>query len=153
MTRIFVPQPIPETAAAQLEKLGEVTTYPHTDHQIPKDELLQSVRDKEILFAVGEVPYDAAVFEAANALKFVGAMHGSATFVDFAAATARNIPVAGNPKLTARTTAEFTFAGGRHVSAGRKLASKSVHGVHGDPALWQNPGHRGHGPNRPIGGL
>jgi glyoxylate reductase len=110
MTRIFVPQPIPETAAAQLEKLGDVTTYPHTDHQIPKDELLQSVRDKEILFAVGEVPYDAAVFEAANALKFVGAMHGSATFVDFAAATARNIPVAGNPKLTARTTAEFTFA-------------------------------------------
>ncbi|MGY8991295.1 MAG: NAD(P)-dependent oxidoreductase, partial [Rhodospirillales bacterium] len=69
-----------------------------------------SVRDKEILYAVGEVPYDAEVIETANALKFIGAMHGSAKFVDFAAATKKNVPVAGNPKLTARTTAEFTFA-------------------------------------------
>ncbi|MEL0107889.1 MAG: D-glycerate dehydrogenase [Rhodospirillaceae bacterium] len=110
MTRIFVPQPIPEAAAAKLETLGEVTTYPHTDHQIPKDVLLENVRDKEILYAVGEVPYDAEVIEAANALQFVGAMHGSAKFVDFAACTKKNVPVAGNPKLTARTTAEFTFA-------------------------------------------
>lgn len=87
MTRIFVPQPIPEVAAARLETLGEVTTYPHTDHQIPKDILLESVLDKEILYAVGEVPYDAEVIETANALKFIGAMHGSAKFVDFAAAT------------------------------------------------------------------
>ncbi len=110
MTRIFVPQPIPEVAAARLEELGEVSTYPYTDHQIPKDILLESVRDKEVLYAVGEVPYDAEVIEAANALQFIGAMHGSAKFVDFAAATKKNVPVAGNPKLTAKTTAEFTFA-------------------------------------------
>lgn len=110
MTRIFVPQPIPEVAAARLQTLGEVTTYPHTDHQIPKDILLESVRDKEVLYAVGEVPYDAEVIEAANALQFIGAMNGSAKFVDFAAASKKNVPVAGNPKLTARTTAEFTFA-------------------------------------------
>ncbi len=110
MTRIFVPQPIPEVAAARLETLGEVSTYPYTDHQIPKDILLESVRDKEVLFAVGEVPYDAEVIEAANALQFIGAMHGSAKFVDFAAATKKNVPVAGNPKLTAKTAAEFSFA-------------------------------------------
>jgi glyoxylate reductase len=110
MTRIFVPQPIPPIAAAQLEKLGEVTTYPHIDRQIPRDELLAGVKDKEVLYAAGEVPYDEEVIEAANALKFIGAMHGSAPFVDKAAATRRNIPVAGNPKITVRTTAEFTFA-------------------------------------------
>lgn len=110
MTKIFVPQPIPEAAAARLAELGEVTTYPHTDRQIPKAELIEAVRDKDVLYAAGEVPYDAEVIEAAKELKFIGAMHGSAKFVDFAAATAKNVPVAGNPKLTAKTTAEFTFA-------------------------------------------
>ncbi|MBT3766748.1 MAG: D-glycerate dehydrogenase [Rhodospirillales bacterium] len=110
MTKIYVPQPIPEVAAAKLATLGEVTTYPHVDHQIPEDKLIEAVRDQDILFAVGEVPYNAAVINAAKDLQFIGAMHGSAKFVDFAAATAKNVPVAGNPKLTARTTAEFTFA-------------------------------------------
>ena len=33
MTKIFVPQPIPEVAAARPTKLGDVTTYPHVDRQ------------------------------------------------------------------------------------------------------------------------
>ena len=110
MTKILVPQPIPEAAAELLHELGDVTIYPHVDQQIPKAELLEAVRDKNILYAVGEVPYDAELIEAATELQFIAAMHASAKFVDFAAATAKGVPVAGNPKLTAKTTAEFTFA-------------------------------------------
>ena len=110
MTRILVPQPIPEAAAELLQELGEVTIYPHVDRQIPRAELLEAVRDKNILYAVGEVPYDAELIEAAKELQFIAAMHASAKFVDFAAATAKGVPVAGNPKLTAKTAAEFTFA-------------------------------------------
>jgi glyoxylate reductase len=110
MVNIYVPQPIPEVAAAKLSTLGNVTTYPHVDRQIPLGELIEAVRNQHILFAVGEVPYTKEVIDAATGLQFIGAMHGSAKFVDFAAATARNVPVAGNPKLTARTAAEFTFA-------------------------------------------
>jgi lactate dehydrogenase-like 2-hydroxyacid dehydrogenase len=80
------------------------------DRQIPKAELLEVVHDKKILYAVGEVPYDAQLINAATELQFISAMHGSAKFVDFAAATAKGVPVAGNPKLTAKTAAEFTFA-------------------------------------------
>jgi len=87
-----------------------VTIYPHVDRQIPKAELLEVVHDKKILYAVGEVPYDAQLINAATELQFISAMHGSAKFVDFAAATAKGVPVAGNPKLTAKTAAEFTFA-------------------------------------------
>ena len=58
MTRIFVPQPIPEVAAAELDKLGEVTTYPHVDRMIPESELLEAVRDKHILFGIGEIPFN-----------------------------------------------------------------------------------------------
>ena len=110
MVNIYVPQPIPEVAATKLSTLGNVTTYPHVDRQIPLGELIEAVRNQHILFAVGEVPYTKEVIDAAIDLQFIGAMHGSAKFVDFAAATARNVPVAGNPKLTAKTAAEFTFA-------------------------------------------
>ncbi|HIM77470.1 MAG TPA: D-glycerate dehydrogenase [Rhodospirillales bacterium] len=111
MTKILVPQPIPEAAAKLLQELGEVTIYPHVDRQIPRAELLEAVRDKNILYAVGEVPYDAELIEAATELQFIAAMHASAKFVDFAAATAKNVPVAGIPSVgLAKTTAEFTFA-------------------------------------------
>ena len=56
MTKIFAPQPIPEVAASRLNDLGDVTIYPHVDRQIPYDEMLKTVADKQILFAVGEVP-------------------------------------------------------------------------------------------------
>jgi lactate dehydrogenase-like 2-hydroxyacid dehydrogenase len=94
-----------------MKKLGEVTVFPRLDRQIKKEELLEAVRDENILFAVGDIPFDAAVIDAANGLKFISAMHGAATFVDFAAATRRNVPVAGIPyRILLETTAEFTFA-------------------------------------------
>jgi phosphoglycerate dehydrogenase-like enzyme len=111
MTKIFVPQPIPEAAVARLEELGEVSIYPHVDRMIPREELLEAVRDKHVLFAIGEIPFDESLIEAAEQLKLIAAMHGSAIFVDFAAATRRNIPVTGLPYgMITKTTAEFTFA-------------------------------------------
>ncbi len=110
MTRIYVPQPIPEAAASELNKLGEVTTYPHIDRLIPEPELLEAVRDQHILFGIGEVPFNERVIDAAKELKFISVMHGTASFIDFAAATRRNIPVAGQKSMTLKTTAEFTFA-------------------------------------------
>ncbi len=111
MTKIFVPQPIPQAAVARLEELGEVSIYPHVDRMIPREELLEAVRDKHVLFAIGEIPFDESLIEAAEQLKLIAAMHGSAIFVDFAAATRRNIPVTGLPYgMITKTTAEFTFA-------------------------------------------
>ena len=65
MTKIFVPQPIPQAAVARLEPLGEVAIYPHVDRMIPRDELLEAVRDKHVLFAIGEIPFDEALIESA----------------------------------------------------------------------------------------
>lgn len=111
MTKIYVPQPIPEVGVERMKKLGEVTVFPHLDRQITKEELVEAVRDQDILFAVGDIPYDAAVIDAAKNLKFISAMHGAAKFVDFDAATRRNVPVAGIPyRILLETTAEFTFA-------------------------------------------
>ena len=111
MTKIFVPQPIPEVAVARLEKLGDVTIYPHVDRLMPHGEMLEAVRDKDIFYALGEIPYNEDLIAAAADLQFIAAMHGSAKFVDIPAATRRKIPVAGIPYgMITKTTAEFTFA-------------------------------------------
>ena len=162
MTRIFVPQPIPEAAAAKLDTLGEVTTYPHVDRMIPESELLEAVRDKHILFGIGEIPFNERVFEAAKELQFVSVMHGSAKFIDFAAATRHNIPVSGQKSMTQKTTAEFTFAllmatgvaiaGGGYVPPRGPLAAESVDGFHGYAPLRQDARDRRDGPDRATGG-
>ena len=105
MTRIFVPQPIPEVAAAKLDTLGEVTTYPHVDRMIPEAELLEAVRDKHILFGIGEIPFDERVFDAAKELQFVSVMHGSARFIDFCSGDAPQPSGFGAKKHDPETTA------------------------------------------------
>ena len=110
MTRIFVPQPIPEDALERLESLGEVTVFPHVDRRISEQELLKSVAGHEVLYALGEIPYDQAVIDAATDLRLIAAMHVSAKFVDIPYATQRGIPVTGIPNMIATTTAELTFA-------------------------------------------
>lgn len=109
--RAFVPQPIPDIALKRLREICEVDLYPRVDNRITRQEVLERVRDKEILFALGEIPFDREVLEAANALKMIAAMHISAWFVDQEAASERRIPVSGVPNgELARTTAELTFA-------------------------------------------
>ena len=108
--KMFIPQPIPQAAVDRLEDLVDLTIYPHTDRQMPRDEMLEVVKDKEILYALGEIEYDAQVIEAAEELKLIAAMHVRAPFVDKKAATARGIPVTLIPNTIARTTAEFTFS-------------------------------------------
>jgi len=106
---IFIPQPIPETALARLEEIGDVTLFSSLDRRITPEEVLESVPDKEILFALGSIPYDDAVIDAATRLQLIAAMHPAAPFVDVAAATRRKILVTGIPNTLADTTAEFTF--------------------------------------------
>ncbi|HEY5889610.1 MAG TPA: NAD(P)-dependent oxidoreductase, partial [Acidimicrobiia bacterium] len=110
MTKIFVPQLIPEIAFEKLEKLGDVTVYKGTDGPMPHDEVVAAVGDKDILYAMAEIDFDEEVIDAAKNLKLVAAMHMKATFVDQKACTLRGVPVSGLPNVISKTAAEFTFA-------------------------------------------
>lgn len=111
MTITYVPQPIPEPALRRLRTLGDVSMFPHLDRVVSRQELLQAVAGADVLFALGNVAYDAEVLAAAGRLRMIAAMHPSAPFVDKQAAARRGIPVTGitNDRL-AETTAEFTMA-------------------------------------------
>jgi lactate dehydrogenase-like 2-hydroxyacid dehydrogenase len=108
--RIFIPQPIPLDALDRLRRIGEVDLFDHHDRRITREEVLEGVSGKEILYAMGDIPYDKEVIAAAADLRLIAAMHVAATFVDIPAATRRGIPVTGVPNTLAETTGEFTFA-------------------------------------------
>jgi glyoxylate reductase len=108
--KLFIPQPIPEAAISRLAQRCDVTMYPHVDRRMPYDEVMAAVHDQDILYALGEIPYDASIIDAAVNLKLIAAMHASAKFVDREAASKRGIPITLIPNRIAKTTAEFTFA-------------------------------------------
>jgi glyoxylate reductase len=110
--KLYIPQPVAPTAMARLDQNPDldVEIFPHTDRQVTKQELLEAVKDASILWALGEIPFDADVIAAAERLEFIAAMHTRASFVDIAAATARDIPVSGTTALNRTSVAELTMA-------------------------------------------
>lgn len=110
MTRIFVPQPIPEVALQRLRKLGDVIVFPHLDRTIDRPELLEAVEEAEILVAVGSTVYDREMIDAAPRLRMIAAMQTSTRLVDIDRAAERSVAVTVIPNLLASTTAEYTFA-------------------------------------------
>ena len=108
---VFIPQPIPEVAVDRLKQIAEVQVFPHMDRVIGRDELLKSVKGKNFLYAMAEIPFPAEVIDAALPdLKGIAAMYIFPKFVDIKAATQRRIPVTGIPNMLVETTAELTFA-------------------------------------------
>ncbi len=109
--KVFIPQPIPEVAVDRLKQAAEVEIFPYVDRVISPGELLKSVKGKNYLYALGEIPYTAEVMATAlPSLKGIAAMYIFPKFVDIKAATERGIPVTGIPNMLVETTAELTFA-------------------------------------------
>src|SRR4030042_960893 len=109
--KVFIPQPIPEVALNRLKKVAEVEVFPYVDRMISPEELLKAVKEKNYLYALGEIPYTAEVIDTAlPSLKGIAAMYIFPTFVDIKTATERGIPVTGIPNMLVETTAELTFA-------------------------------------------
>jgi glyoxylate reductase len=109
--KVFIPQPIPEVALNRLRDLAEVEVFPHVDRTIDHGELLNAVRGKNYLYALGEIQYNEEVIDAASpGLKGIAAMYIFPKFVDIKAATKRGIQVTGIPNMIVETTAELTFA-------------------------------------------
>jgi lactate dehydrogenase-like 2-hydroxyacid dehydrogenase len=63
--KIFIPQPMSEVAVDRLKKLADVEIYPCVDRIISREELLKGVKEKNYLYALGEIPYTAEVIDAA----------------------------------------------------------------------------------------
>ena len=144
--RIFVTQPVAESALKRLRALGSVRVFPDDSRIIPHRTLIAAARKADILFCLLHDRIDRAVIAANPKLRHVAAQSISPSNIDVAAATARGIPVTVVPPVTTEATADLTFGlmlavarrmmeGDRLVRAGkfpggqsRHLLGASVHG-------------------------
>ncbi len=108
--RIFVTQPIAESAIKRLKALGSVKIFPDDSRIIPHARLVAAVKRADILFCLLHDKIDRAVIAANPKLKHVAAQSISPSNIDVAEATKRGIPVTVVPPVTTEATADMTFA-------------------------------------------
>jgi glyoxylate reductase len=146
MVRVFVTQPVAESALTRLRTIAEVTVNPDASRVIGRETLIAGTRACDILFSLLHDPVDREVIAANPALRAIASMSITPDNIDVAAATARRIAVTVVPALAVESTADMHFAlllavarrlveGDRAVRAGIFPGSQSNHllgaGVHG----------------------
>jgi glyoxylate reductase len=120
VTRIFVTQPVAESALVRLRKHAQVRVNPDDSRIIAKGALIAAVKKCDILFCLLHDRIDRAVIAANPKLRMIAAQSISPSNVDVAAATARRIPVTVVPPVTTEATADLTF--GLMLAVARRMA-------------------------------
>jgi glyoxylate reductase len=136
--RIFVTQPVADSALKRLRKVAGVEVNPDSSRIIGRPLLMAGVRRSDILFCLLHDRIDRAVIDANPTLRMIAAQSISPSNIDVAAATARRIPVTVVPAVTTEATADLNFGlmlavarrileGDRMVRAGKFPGAQSRH--------------------------
>jgi glyoxylate reductase len=123
--RIFVTQPVADSALKRLRALGTVKVFADDSRIIPHRTLVAAVTKADILFCLLHDKIDRAVIAANPKLRLVAAQSITPSNIDVVAATERGIPVTVTAAVTTEATADLTFglmlAVARRMVAGDKL--------------------------------
>jgi glyoxylate reductase len=124
VARVLLTRRIPSSVLALLESRHTVDLYTG-DGAIPRDELVRRVADKDALLCVLTDRIDAAVVEAAPALKVVANIAVGYENIDVPSVRARGIAVTNTPDVLTEAVAEFTWGLilgiARRISEGDRL--------------------------------
>ena len=110
-TRLFVTRALPPAVMDALEALpnAEVRVNPH-DRVLTRAELLQGVRDCDLLLCQLTDRIDREVLEANPNLKLVANYAVGYDNGDLREATSRRVPVTNTPGVLTNSTADLTWA-------------------------------------------
>lgn len=136
--RIFITQPVAESAVARLRAVADVELNPDTLHIATKAELLEKIPQLDILFCLLHDKVDRDIIAAGKRLRAIASMKITPSDIDVAAATARRIPVTVIAPIVTEATADIHFAlllavarrvveGDRLVRAGIFPGAQSAH--------------------------
>jgi glyoxylate reductase len=129
--RVFVTQPIAESALDRLRDVADVEVNPDDSRVLDKGQLIDAVKRCDILVSLLHDTVDAEVFAANPHLKAVSSMNITADRIDVAAATARGIPVTNIPAMVNDATADIAFglllAVARNIALGDKLFRSGIY--------------------------
>lgn len=136
--RIFVTQPVAESAIERLRGFADVTVNPDSSRILAKGRLCAALRKHDLLFALLHDTVDRDVLAANPKLRAVASMCTTPDRIDVAEATRRGIPVTVIPPVVHEATADLAFAlilaaarriveGHELVRAGGFPGSQSLH--------------------------
>ena len=129
--RVFVTQPIAESALERLRAVADVEVNPDGSRVLDKAALIEAVRRCDILISLLHDTIDADVLDANPGLKAVSSMNITQDRIDLAAATRRGIPVTNIPAIVTDATADLAFglllAVARNIALGDKLFRAGIY--------------------------
>ena len=129
--RVFVTQPIAESALARLRAVADVEVNPDSSRVLPKDDLIAAVKRADILISLLHDTVDRDVLTANPKLKAVSSMNITQDRIDLAAATELGIPVTNIPAIVTDATADIAFglllAAARNIALGDRLFRQGVY--------------------------
>jgi glyoxylate reductase len=136
--RIFITQPVAESAIARLRAVADVELNPDALHIVAKTELLEKLPGLDILFCLLHDRVDRDVIAAGTRLRAIASMKITPSDIDVAEATTRRIPVTVIAPIVTEATADIHFAlllavarrvveGDRLVRAGVFPGAQSAH--------------------------
>lgn len=109
--RIYITQPVAQSAIARLQKVADVKWNTDAKHIMTRDELIAAVKETDILFCLLHDRIPREVIDANPKLKAIASMTITPADIDIAAATAHNIPVTTIPALLVDdATADIAWA-------------------------------------------
>jgi glyoxylate reductase len=108
--RVFVTQPIADSAIRRLQERADVAWNPDPLHIVGKTELIAALRDADHLYCMLHDSVDAEVIAANPELKIIASTTLVPANIDVAAATLRKIPVTVIPPMVTEATADLTLA-------------------------------------------
>jgi glyoxylate reductase len=128
--RIYITQPIAESALARLRKVADVTMNKDSSRILDRKMLVVAVKKHDVLFSLLHDTIDRAVLRANPDLKAVTSMAITPDRIDVATATSRGIPVTVVPPIVAEATADICFglmlAVARRMMEGDRLVHRGV---------------------------
>ena len=107
--RVFVTQPIAESALKRLRKIATVKVNADASRVLPRRALVAALRNTDILFCLLHDRIDTGAIAANPKLRMIAAMSVSPSHIDVQEATTRRIPVTVIPVLQTETTADLCF--------------------------------------------
>ncbi|WP_048151431.1 glyoxylate reductase [Palaeococcus ferrophilus] len=107
--KVFITRRIPENGIEILKGHFEVEVW-EDEHEIPREVLLEKVRDVDALVTMLSERIDAEVFDAAPRLRVVANYAVGYDNVDIEEATKRGIYVTNTPDVLTNATADFAWA-------------------------------------------
>jgi glyoxylate reductase len=129
--RVFVTQPIAESALVRLREVADVEVNPDSSHVLPKERLIEAVKRCDILLSLLHDTVDRDVLAANPQLKAVSSMNITQDRIDLAAATELGIPVTNIPAIVTDATADIGFglllAVARNIALGDRLFRSGVY--------------------------